>query len=259
MVIMRFGILHLCFLALACSDPNPTGPTTAADALGETTVSRGTWGDPCMTDDNCATGLCVLTEYAPFRFCTAECEVEEEGCPADADGNFGGWCAKMPADYPDSPKQFCLPVCKDIHECQAKTALWERCDPPSWKGNIIYGSATGVRACQAPSAAGKVKVDPVTCEGWTENFKEYQPEIGMCRAYCDYLVTCKEVKDSAIYNKECCAWGCMLQSVIDGTVDTLYQKDKQCYVQNFSAFQGTPKVCSGATDDCGANPEDPRQ
>ena len=231
-----------------------TPETTEAD-VGVSTLR--TYGEPCAANAECETGLCVIGEYAGFGWCTATCTEEAEPCPADSTGNIGGWCARMPDEYPGEVKQFCLPLCKTIFECNGLTDLWETCEPPTYKGNLLYGSATGITVCQAPSARGKEIIDPKTCEGWTVNFQEFQPQIGVCKAYCEYLVTCKEVAEPVIYNKECCAYGCMLQMTPDGVVDNIYEKKKKCYQQNFFSYQGTPKVCTAPVEDCGKSPEDP--
>jgi len=245
----------LCLLS--CGSSGDGGSTQTTDSSGEPEVLK-TYGEACTEDTECDTGLCLVNEYAAFGWCTRECEVEAEPCEPDSQGSYGGWCAKFPEDFDSEPRQFCLPVCSDIYECQGLTDLWETCDPPTWKGNTMYGNATGIRVCQAPSAHGKPPVDPETCAGWEESYAELQPQIGVCKAYCDYLQTCKEVPNAAAYNLTCCAYGCIIRMTPEGVIDVPYEKELKCYVQNFSAWQGTPKVCEKPLEDCGDNPEDPR-
>lgn len=249
----------LVLLLAACSsDGNSNGKSDAAggNTGGETTTLK-TFGEHCTTDAACGTGMCLLSEYAPFGWCTAPCTEVKEPCAADQNGDFGGYCVEMPDDFPDSPKKFCVPICKNIFECQAKTPLWEECKKPQWKGNVLYGDSE-VLACQAPSAHGQIKIDPVTCANWKEAFGEFQSQIALCEAYCDYLTTCKEVPAASTYNVECCGYGCTLQMTQGGEVSKPYEKKIKCYVQNHTAFLGLPQVCSEPTDVCGKKPEDPR-
>ncbi len=230
-----------------------TGTGVGAD--GESTLK--TWGEVCTADADCATGRCLDNELAGFGWCSAECDEVKEPCPADSLGNIGGWCVEMPEDFPDEPRRFCVPVCNDIFECQAKTDLWEECQQPEWKGNVLYGDASDVRACQSPSAHGKIKIDTTTCADWKDAFAGFAKQIATCEAYCEYLVTCKEVPSPSTYNKTCCAYGCTLQAVKDGEIQEPYEKEKQCYEQAHFSFRGTPQLCSAPLDQCGKNPEDP--
>lgn len=245
-------------LLVGCSSEGGSGAPDAGATTGDTAGSTPkTYGQPCATNTECETGTCLVNEYAPFGWCSATCEVEEAPCEADSKGNVGGFCVEYPEDFGSEPRRFCVPVCTDIFVCQGLTDLWEECQPPSWKGNLLYGSATGVRTCQSPSAHGKETIDPVTCAGWEDNFTKFQPQIGVCKAYCDYLVTCKEVPAAATYNQVCCAYGCALAMTEGEVVDVPYEKERKCYVQNFSSFQGTPMVCDAPIENCGKNPEDP--
>ena len=238
-----------------------SGPADVPDVLEDTGAQSDlrTYGQGCTEDAQCETGLCLLTSaLAGFGWCTRACDEDGKPCEADSKGNIGGWCAKMPSDYEGEPNPLCLPVCKDMHFCNGLTELWEDCDVPAWKGNPLPSNQVGVLVCSAPSAHGKKPVDPQSCDGWTDNFEEFQTQIGVCRAYCEYLVACKEVPDAILYNKECCAYGCMLRMTPEGVVDTVYDKRIKCYQQNFFSYQGTPQVCTAPTDHCGGNPEDPR-
>ncbi|MFT7622989.1 MAG: hypothetical protein ACI9WU_002164 [Myxococcota bacterium] len=251
----------LCLLLACSTDSNGSGGTSTDSDLDisslDSTDPLKTWGQVCTQDTDCATGLCLNNEFAAFGWCSAECDVVKEPCAADSEGNIGGWCIEMPEDFPDTPRRFCAPACKDIFECQARTDLWEQCQTPEWKGNILYGDATDIRVCQSPSAQGKPDVDPVTCSDWKAAFTGYNKQVATCEAYCEYLVTCKEVPSASTYNKDCCGYGCALQMVVDGEIQEPYEKKKQCYEQSFFAFRGTPKICDSPTETCGANPEDP--
>jgi len=253
-------ILACCLLLPCCS--SEAGSTAATDAGQDAPPATGlaTYGEPCSSTGECETGLCLHGGYAGFGWCTRECDDDGAPCEPDSRGSYGGWCAKLPADYPDEPRQFCLPVCKTIHQCNGLSDLWEDCDVPSWKGNPLPSNEPGVLVCLAPSAHGKKPVDPETCDGWSANFQDVPTQVGVCKAFCDYLVWCKEVADPVIYNRECCAYGCMLRMTPEGQVDTVYEKKIKCYWQNFDAYRGTPQVCTAHEQDpnCGGKPEDPR-
>ncbi len=222
----------------------------------------GTYGDECETDADCATGLCVHNDYAPFPWCSQECEQDKSACPPDADGNVVGWCTFFPADFGGDQKQLCLPLCNDIYECTSKNPLWQICETPTYKGNPLHPDATGVRVCQTPAAHGVGKVDPVTCEGWDTVYgSDFNSEVSVCNSYCDYLVLCQEVAEPSDYNKECCGHGCLQNMITDeGLINDIYIKKIKCYVQNFYAYQGTPQVCTAhqQDDNCAPTPEDTR-
>ena len=260
---MRYLIpFAIITLITACGDDGG-GKTTSTGGndtagTGDTAEVLKTFGEVCETDEECDTGMCLLNEYAAFGFCTADCDEVKEVCAPDSAGNYGGLCIEMPEDFPDTPRRFCAPLCNDIFECQGKTPLWEESKPIEWKGNPLYGELTNVLVCQSPSSHGVIKVDPTTCEDWEASFGEFTKQVNTCKAYCEYLVFCKEVVAPSTYNKTCCAYGCTLEMTKNGEVQEPYEKKIQCYEQTFYAFQTTPLVCEQPLEDCGKHPEDTR-
>jgi hypothetical protein len=222
------------------------------------TVGKG-YGAPCTNDSECGESLCLISDYAPLGWCTASCEEEQQPCGEQGDdGKFPAYCIRMPNSFKSSTLQFCAPLCSDLFECSALADFWGTCDIPKYKGNPIYGQGVGIEICQAPAAHGKGQVNPDTCEGWdTALGGGLESTVNLCRAYCEYLVTCQEVEPSG-YNQECCGYGCLLKIAPEGVVLNKHDKEAKCYVQNFFAWRDTPEVCEKPVSECNGKPFDPR-
>ena len=240
-----------------------TSSSTGSDAVAEVTAdtsaaTAGGYGQRCATDGDCATGLCAKNDLAPFGFCSAACTAEKTPCPPV--GAVEAYCVQFPAAFSGVPNPICLPRCDHIKVCEGLGAQWETCEVPKYTGSPVYGTSVNVKVCQAPSAHGKAKLDPATCAGWDTTYgKSYPSQVSVCRAYCDYLIQCKEVPVAG-YSKECCAYGCLVDITRQGEVNTIIEKKRKCYVQNFSAWQGTGKVCTAHIDDpnCPDKPDNTR-
>lgn len=243
--------LALLSLLMACS--SASGGSSRVDAA--ITSAPSPFGASCSDDSDCESGLCLTSDYAPFRFCSAACDLPDEAC-LDEDGNAAGFCVAFPAEFSASEKTICLPLCDALPACQSLSPQWEKCEAPSYKGNLIGTSATGVEVCSAPSQNGKPIVDEETCASWETGWETFATQISVCRAYCNYLSTCGTIASNA--NLECCAYGCFRGMVsADGELDIPYEKDVKCFVTGFDNFQGTTKVCTEPPVSCGKEPEDP--
>ncbi|MBT9559723.1 MAG: hypothetical protein IV100_27075 [Myxococcales bacterium] len=247
-------LLRLAFVVptlLACS--SASGGSSRADAT--TAVTAAAFGARCTSDSECESGLCLASDYAPFRFCSAACDLPDEAC-LDDDGAAAGFCVAFPAEFAASEKTICLPLCDALPACQSLATQWEKCEAPNYKGNLIGTSATGVKVCSAPSQNGKPIVDTATCAAWETGWETHATQISVCRAYCNYLSTCGVVPDGA--NLECCAYGCFREMVAaDGEIDIPFEKDVKCFVTSYSSVQGTTKVCTEPPIACGQEPADP--
>lgn len=236
---------------IACS--TQTGGSNRADV--PTAVAASAFGVSCTSDSDCESGLCLVSDYASFRFCSAACDLPDEAC-LDENGDAAGFCVAFPAEFGATEKTICLPLCDALPACRSLSPLWEKCEAPSYKGNLIGTSATGVRVCSAPSQNGKPIVDTTTCAEWETGWETFGTQISVCRAYCNYLTTCGVVASSA--NLECCAYGCFRGMVsADGEVDIPFEKDVKCFVTSYNSVQGTTKVCTEPPVACGQEPEDP--
>jgi len=245
-------------LQSACSaSGGSTGGGAETDAANDTeTVADKSWGDRCDTDGDCITGLCLRNEYAPFGFCSPTCAIDGEPCEADSRGTVGGFCATFPEDFATEPRRFCLPICTTDSDCEARSALWETCKEPSYKGNVLYGAVTGIRVCQAPSQHGKPPVDTDTCSDWETSYQaDFASQVNICKAYCYYLDSCKETSEH--YTEDCCGYGCILRLTAEGIVDTVYDKTIKCYIDSFTSNEGNNQICSAPPKDCSGPPVDP--
>ena len=254
---MKPGLAALVLVASCAS--NGTSSPKDVQTVAETT-SLKPFGAPCTANEQCAAGLCLDNDVAPFSFCSATCTTEREACVADAAGVIGGYCVKMPSAFKSTPNQFCLPICDNITKCTGMSPQWSKCSPPQYENVPIYGTAVKVNVCQTPSANGKGKVDTTTCADWETKYGAgFTSQVSLCKAYCDYLVKCHGVTDPATYNQTCCAYGCLVQMTADGTVNVTIEKKRKCYLQNYSSWMGTPKVCTAHEDQpiCGDPPDDP--
>jgi hypothetical protein len=244
----------LLFVAVSVTACSNSVTSKSADSAAAT---KRAFGVPCSADTECDGGLCLTSDYAPFAFCSAPCTVEEEPCPT-ADGSpSAGFCTRFPASFVGASGPVCLPLCASLTECAAKSNLWERCDPPSYKGQELYGATSGISVCAAPSSNGKPVVDAATCAGWSEAYRaEYATQVSICGAFCDFLASCAQLTDGA--SEDCCGYGCFQRMVgSDGEIDVPYEKLVKCYVTSYDSRVGTKTRCDAPTSDCGAAPVDP--
>ena len=255
-------------LILGCGS-TPTGNKNKEPVSEDTKDELGTWGDPCESDGDCATGQCLENDYAPFKWCSRACDEDKEPCKPDANGNVGGWCTQMPDEFDATIKRLCLPVCKDVYECEAKSSQWTTCATPSYKGNQLHTDLPAPRVCSTPAVHGQDKIDPATCSGWkdTKQAKSFPSQVSICEGYCDYLVKCKEVKYTLLDENEmrCCAYGCLLKTITpEGKVDDIYDKKVKCYNNYFASNIRNPNACTAHEKDspgpgsCEKPPEDTR-
>ncbi len=232
--------------------------TDGGETRGEECKRFKLVGQPCDDDCECLGNLCLLNEYAPFRYCTKSCGDSPPGTHCEPDVPGAPWnslCVKFPAkEFLVEPSQFCAPLCEEMSDCVALGAPWETCQGPLWLGNPLYPSVPE-QVCISPSAQGHEPVNPDTCEGWDGLYTEFGLERTTCAAYCDFLDTC-QLLDSAT-SLTCCAFHCTSRMVPNGKVDKAYFMDIRCYVDTYNGFQNTALVCTQPQDKCGADPDQP--
>lgn len=254
-------------LLLACSSADKGAKDTQepvpdladdADTLKEveTCKSFKLVGQPCNDDCECLGSMCVLTEYAPFRFCTKSCGTAEPGSSCQPDeglDKFNSVCVQFPSDFLAMPSKFCAPLCSTELDCAKLGAPWENCEKVQWKGNPLY-PALPDKVCISPSAQGHDPIDPDTCENWEKIYTVWSTERLTCTEYCDFLFSCKHVAMGGTLTKPCCAYQCMQSMVVDGLVDKEFFKYLRCYVDQYQAFSNSGLVCTKPVDTCGSDP-----
>lgn len=272
----------VCSLALAALLPGSVGCSSsggarspdAGDAGGEATTS-GALGASCRSDEDCRTGFCLDSEYGP-PFCSKRCaDADPPGPCPEGPGVAGdaGYCV----DYSDPPvpdvpafsgetKQFCVPRCNDLDDCDARSPAWESCEPPEYLGVPVHSGLGDLKVCMAPSFQGKDPVDPDSCN-WRDQLADelqlHASEGQLCERYCQYLRTCKLLPDST--RLKCCEWGCFNRMVrpggsgdcVDDGIDTCWKEQVRCFVEEHLANRNTAEVCSRPRTECADDPDDP--
>jgi len=256
----------LLTLCLACSPaPPPDDASSPADARtgdvdalldAPVCVPFKLTGQPCDHSCECLGGLCLLNEYAPFRFCSRPCPQGGSFCEPDKPGGtYNALCVDFPSDFRVQPDRFCAPLCESQVDCLETGSPWETCEQPAWKGNLLYATLPD-KVCISPSAQGHDPVDPDTCQGWEELFNQFAQERLACLGYCEFLDACQHLPASK--SPPCCAFGCMSLMVdAKGNVDEKWFKTVRCYFDEYQAFDGTALVCSKPLDVCGEKPTIP--
>jgi len=214
-------------------------------------------GQPCDDDCECMGGMCLLNEYAPFRFCSKKCGDSVPGNPCAPETEGATWtslCVEFPSGWLIQPAQFCAPLCSEMLDCQKTGAPWETCEPPHWKGNPLY-SASGDKVCISPSAQGHEPINPDTCEGWEQLFNEWPQERLACLGFCEFLKACQEMPEDL--STTCCGFKCTSRMITNGIVDKDYFQYIHYYFDNYQAFSGTALVCTKPFEACGEEVEIP--
>jgi hypothetical protein len=266
---MRRCVLAWLLLA-GCSNGGASGadvPDSASDRAGdlvgdgevqpEVCEAFKVVGQPCRYACECLGGLCVLNEYAPFRFCSQPCGAAAPGSPCEPEGTQSTWsslCVEFPSDFLVPPAKFCAPLCQSELDCQKLGNPWEGCTAAEWKGNPLYPASPDL-VCISPSAQGHEPVDPDTCEGWEPLYDVFPEERNTCIGYCEFLAACKKLPVAV--PQACCAFHCMIEMTPEGVVDKEYFKGIRCYVDNYQAFTGSVLVCTKPFEACGDEPPMP--
>jgi len=255
-----------CLLLLCCSPApvpkdavsTPTDATTDADVAPETAgcVPFKLTGQPCDDACECLGGLCLLNEYAPFRFCSRPCAEGGSFCEPDKPGApYNSLCVDFPSDFVVPPDRFCAPLCQSLLDCQKTGSPWDSCEQVVWKGNLLYSTLPD-KVCISPSAQGHKPVDPDTCQGWEELYNQWAEERLACLGFCEFLDACQFLPPGR--SAPCCAFHCMTDMVdAKGNVDEKWFQNVRCYFDNYQAFSGTALVCSKPLDVCGEDPKVP--
>ena len=243
-------------LAAGCGEPEATADAGAGAADTEQQVG---FGQTCERNSQCPTALfCMQSEASPTPWCTRFCdsaagENPKGFCQPDTLGGHKALCVKMPDDFAGPTKPFCTPSCDTLNDCTALDPMWEKCDKPSYK-NLYLDPELPSKSCQAPSARGRIQVDPLTC-AWEAKVTEpqLQEAKGICKSWCTFLTTCQHF-DTKHKPLACCTWACFQDLVTAGHIDTAKKDRYRCYDDAFGAYQDTPYVCTGPEKDCGALP-----
>ena len=266
-----------CMQGLTCESFEVPGETTTQACLheniGQQEVSfcemipgEGKLGEPCYNDSDCISLVCLSSEYGP-PFCSRACETVEEPCPAGPDAQESDSLCLSFAELPDpnAPpfigelETFCVPRCSlDVQDCIDQNPNWEVCEAPRYLGDPLYPNlGSNYRVCQAPSYQGKDPVDPVTC-AWEKTIGSFANEANICRKYCSYLETCKEITTPA-NGLDCCEWGCFNRMVLDGEVNDPWYDEAKCYIETHFAYPdvGQQNSCNQPPQQCDGDPENP--
>jgi len=253
---LRANLTLAAALALGACGGGDGSPADTVD------VAPAPLGAACLRARDCASGVCLTSEYGP-PFCTAPCESAWEACPApdDAPATLCISFRTLPhaelGPFIGELDQFCVPRCGNALDCTAENANWEACDIPRYLGDPLYSALGAVRVCQAPSYQGKEPVDPERCDWEKTVAARYANEANLCRAYCDYLDRCKALTvDGAT---ACCAWGCFNRLVVDDGVDVAWRDTLKCHIETSAAYPDTGPIntCTAPAEQCGGAPVDP--
>ncbi len=260
---MRFLAISLVLVLASCgsdssgSSDSTVTPDTAAKEDSTSTVPSKTIGERCTAADECLGGLCVLNQYAPFRFCSRDCGDALPGqlCPKELGQNeWTGLCVAYPDDFLGTPSTFCTPLCSQFNDCTVVDPEWESCEGASWQETPLYPSITET-VCMAKSAHSKPPLDPDTCEGWQQLFDPEDTRLADCQSYCEFLVACNHVPESAV--PPCCPYWCADNAIGPLAEDTAFWQEIYCYANAYSKFASSTMECSNPADNCGTNPPTP--
>jgi len=230
-------------------DAGPSGDVEAEVVGGDTPFGAG-----CIDNADCAAGLfCMQSDFAPGGWCTVFCDEKLQGdhCVDPALKGVGALCIKMPEGFRGPIKPFCAMKCDNTAECTAVWKTWERCAKPSYKNENLYNDLP-TRVCEAPSAHGHKRVDPLACQ-WEDQYTapRYNEAKQVCKGYCTYLKSC-QLFDTKTRKLDCCNWHCFQKATPQGKVDEDFMSELKCYTQAFYvAYRGTPRICTGPPKDCG--------
>jgi hypothetical protein len=231
-----------------------TDSASGADATVDSGPPPGTCGRDlgasCFEDEQCESGICFISEYAPFGVCTVPC-LEAPGFCETEPGVFvdGAWCVAFPEtdfrtfNHPEL-SQFCVRTCDELSDCATVEPAYEECGDLTYKGNPLFPSDPK-KVCQAPSATGQEPVDPFTCEGWDTKNPGEENAKALCRGYCDYLDVCQIYEPG--HNLECCAWYCfnrLAGSAFSKSEKETYKDVLTNYVNTFKSRQGSAIQCT---------------
>ena len=248
-------------LSLAACGGSGGGTSTdvVADVAPDVFVPA-TFGVACTADDDCATGLCLHSEIAPFGWCTRDCAAEEVGsyCPSEA-GEVAGLCLSFP-DAAGDPlgvgfrserdiRRFCAPICLRESDCAALDSRF-LCVRPEWRGDPLFSDRAD-HICRGEEQLPGPIVDPRTCD-WEGQGERFPEAAVVCRGYCDYLDGCKLRPDELTV--ACCEWRCFARMTQGDRVDPTYRDELTCYIDYFQAFRDTALVCSEPPSACGDPP-----
>jgi hypothetical protein len=266
-----------CMAGLFCEDFSVPGQDASQVCLHQDIGPRevrhcemvpgdGKLGTVCYSDSDCISLTCLSSEYGP-PFCSRACETVEEPCPAGPDATESESLCLSFSELPDpnAPpfigdlETFCVPRCSlDVQDCIDQNPNWEACEPPRYLGDPLYPNlGSNYRVCQAPSFQGKDPVDPLTCS-WEKTIGSFANEANICRKYCSYLETCKEISMPA-NGLDCCEWGCFNRMVLDGALNDPWYDEAKCYIETHFAYPdvGQQNSCNQPPQQCAGDPADP--
>ncbi len=202
------------------------------------------------------------SEYAPEPWCLGPCDSSQvkNYCTAKQLGSSTGqdqqgFCVQMPSGFAGPATPLCLPICANTAQCKALDSQWEICAQPAYKGQTFVKDLP-TKVCQAPSAHGQLKVDPVTCD-WQSQTTDpiYAEAKNNCIALCKgFLKACQLWPKTR--SEACCGWACFKHLTPGGQVDAeRLGGEIKCYIKAFTAYQSTGLVCTAWKDECPPLPE----
>jgi hypothetical protein len=204
-------------------------------------------GEACYGDEQCESGVCLMSEMAPFGFCTTPCESAPGYCiTPEGTVHDNAWCIEIPKDEfkaltHKSMNRFCMRTCSDLDSCQL-IAPYQICGDIEYQGNPLFPSDPKW-VCQAPSVIGKTPVDPVTCAKWSSENPGFTSEKLLCSNYCNYLKTCQYYDNN--HNMECCDWYCFLHLTEGGKTNEGYKDDLTNYTYYYQTHKNSVEACTG--------------
>ncbi len=247
--------------AIGCgSTPAPVVAET--DASNADLPPKAGFGQACQLATGCGPGLqCMQSEFAPFGWCTRDCNNPKDYCVGPELGGKKAFCVLMPDGWQGQKAAFCAPICDNLGDCHALAPAWEKCEKPTYKQAVLAGyNALPTKVCDAPSSFGQIIVDPITCAApkgvpWKDAITDPDPGIQeakqVCDAFCGFLTSC-QLFDAKLLNPNCCTWHCFQSLTPSGNIDNAKKSKIKCYNNAFyTAFANTSEVCTGYNAQCG--------
>lgn len=93
-----------------------------------TALTAGDTGDPCQTDLECTSEICIPSSAFPDGYCSAFCSLSLQGCPS------GSHCAPIWSSVGDMG--MCLKDCTTVDDCRPGYSCLNNSAAPGFKGCV---------------------------------------------------------------------------------------------------------------------------